>query len=277
MSSSAWLLLAAVLMFAVGLAHSFLGEKYILMRLFRRQDLPKLLGDVTFTVRTLRFAWHLTTIAWWGFGAMLVLAAQQRLDPVSTLQVLAVTMLITSVTILVASRGRHLAWPVFGAIGVIALYAASPGANAASPPAATVTVEAPVVFVCDHGSVKSLMAAAIFDEAAARRALPVRSLSRGVNPDASVPPAIAAAMGRDGFDVVNFRPQALSEQDVAGAVRVIAIGVDLSQHQGLARAPITLWNDVPPAPVDYARTRDDLTRHIEALLDDLQQAGMKPQ
>lgn len=277
MGSPNWLLLAAALVFAVGLAHSFLGEKYILMRLFRRQDLPKLLGDATFTVRTLRFAWHLTTVAWWGFGAMLVLAAQQRLDPASTLQVLAVTMLVTSVTVLVASRGRHLAWPVFGAIGAIALYAASHGANAASPPAATVTVEAPVVFVCDHGSVKSLMAAALFDAAAARRGMALRALPRGANPDASVPAPIAAAMTQDGFDVVNFRPQALSERDVAGAARVIAIGVDLSQHEGRAWAPITSWNDVPPASVDYARTRDDLTRRIEALLDELQYTRMRPQ
>jgi len=71
MNGSTLLLVAAVLVFAVGIAHSVLGEKLILIRLFRRPDLPKLLGDTTFTVRTLRFAWHLTTIAWWGFGAML--------------------------------------------------------------------------------------------------------------------------------------------------------------------------------------------------------------
>jgi hypothetical protein len=153
MNGSTWLLVAAALVFAVGVAHSFLGEKYILTRLFRRPDLPKLLGDTTFTIRTLRFAWHLTTVAWWGFGAMLVLAAQGQLDPTNTLQVLAVTMLVTAVTVLVASRGRHLAWPVFGAIGVIALYAAGLGESAASPLA---TDDAPVLFVGDHGSVKSL-------------------------------------------------------------------------------------------------------------------------
>jgi protein-tyrosine-phosphatase len=275
MGGSNWLLLAAALVFAVGLAHSFLGEKYILMRLFRRQDLPKLLGDTTFTVRTLRFAWHLTTVAWWGFGAMLLLAARQQLDPAGTLQVLAVTMLVTSITVLVASRGRHLAWPVFGAIGIIALYATSPGASAAAPQAETARADAPVLFVCDHGSVKSLMAAALFDEAAARRGLAVRALSRGVNPDART------CLDRRGHGNERIRrrefPARLSEQDVAGAARVIAIGVDLSKHEGEARAPIASWDDVPPASVDYPRTRDDLARRIETLLDELQQTGMKPQ
>ena len=49
------LLAAAVLAVLLSLAHSYLGERYILMRLFRRDDLPKLLGGTDFTTRTLRF------------------------------------------------------------------------------------------------------------------------------------------------------------------------------------------------------------------------------
>ena len=48
-----------------------LGEKYILIRLFKRNNLPKLLGSDWLTKRVLRFAWHLTSIAWWGFAAIL--------------------------------------------------------------------------------------------------------------------------------------------------------------------------------------------------------------
>lgn len=72
-----WLYFAAFLAFAVGAAHSWLGERYILMRLFRRDNLPHLFGGPEFTVRTLRFAWHLTSVAWWGFGAILVLLARR--------------------------------------------------------------------------------------------------------------------------------------------------------------------------------------------------------
>jgi hypothetical protein len=58
--------LAAGLCIAIGLAHSVLGERYILIRFFRRTDLPKLFRGAELTIRTLRFAWHLTTIAWQG-------------------------------------------------------------------------------------------------------------------------------------------------------------------------------------------------------------------
>jgi hypothetical protein len=120
---STLLFIAALLTFGVGIAHSLLGEKYLLMRLFRRPDLPTLFGGTSFTVRTLRFAWHITTIAWWGFGAMLWLAAYDELTQDHALHLLGTTMLATSVMILIASRGKHLAWPVFAAIAAAAFYA----------------------------------------------------------------------------------------------------------------------------------------------------------
>ena len=122
MTRATLLFMAALLAFGVGLAHSVLGEKYILIRLFRRAELPKLFGTTTFTARTLRFAWHLTTIAWWGFGAMLVLASRGLLSTANALVVLGATMAATSFMILVASRGRHLAWPVFLIIAIVALW-----------------------------------------------------------------------------------------------------------------------------------------------------------
>ena len=117
-------LLAAALAVALGVAHSFLGEKYILIRLFRRSDLPKLFGGTEFTIRTLRFAWHLTSVAWWGAAALLFLLARGPLSSSAVSGVLAAVFLVSAGIIFVASRGRHLAWPVFLAIGFIALYGA---------------------------------------------------------------------------------------------------------------------------------------------------------
>ena len=117
-------LLAAVLALALGIAHSFLGEKYILIRLFRREDLPKLFGGTEFTTRTLRFAWHLTSIAWWAAAALFFLLARGSISSASVAGVLAAMFLVSGVVALIASRGRHLAWPVFLVIGFIALYAA---------------------------------------------------------------------------------------------------------------------------------------------------------
>ena len=115
----ALLYLAAGLAGALGIAHSVLGEKYILIRLFRRNDLPKLFGSADFTIRTLRFAWHLTSIAWFGFAALFARAGQGELSE-STLRIVGATFLISGLIVLIGSRGKHLAWVVMFCIGGIA-------------------------------------------------------------------------------------------------------------------------------------------------------------
>lgn len=114
---------AAVLLTAIGLAHSYLGERYILVRLFRRGDIPKLFGGTDFTVRTLRFAWHITTIAWLGFAALLIALANPPITESIVALIVAVSLLATAVAIWVGSRGKHLAWLIFLVAGGIALYA----------------------------------------------------------------------------------------------------------------------------------------------------------
>jgi hypothetical protein len=113
---STFLVVAAALAILAGVAHSYLGERYILIRLFRRSDLPNLFGSDVFTRRTLRLAWHLTTVAWWGI-ALLFWALGQGSARLG-LQVLSGMFLVTAVVTAVGSRGRHLAWPVFLLIAI---------------------------------------------------------------------------------------------------------------------------------------------------------------
>ena len=108
---------AAVLLLMLGIAHTYLGEKYLLARLFRRNDLPKLFGGTAFTKGTLRFVWHLVTVAWLGFVAMLLLVARGRLDTHAVLQIIATAAIASALLPLLFTRGRHLSWIVFLLIG----------------------------------------------------------------------------------------------------------------------------------------------------------------
>jgi hypothetical protein len=116
------LYMAAFLGFSVGAIHSILGERYILIRLFKRSGLPKIFGDTEFTIRTIRFAWHITTIAWWGFAALLFQLARGTLSQNSVARVVGMTFLTTAIITFAFSRARHLAWIVFLFIGCTALY-----------------------------------------------------------------------------------------------------------------------------------------------------------
>ena len=115
------LAVASLLLVGVAAAHSYLGERYILIRLFRREDLPPLLGSDRFTKRTLRFAWHLTSVAWVGFaGVLAALALPGQSSSPAVLGITAATLWLTAAVIALASKGRHLAWPVFLVVGLLA-------------------------------------------------------------------------------------------------------------------------------------------------------------
>ena len=105
------LLAAAVLAVVLAGAHPYLGERYILIRLFRKDSLPQLFGGTEFTRATLRFAWHLTSVAWVGLaGVLVILAAPGR---TGVAEGIALTFGASGLLALVGSRGRHLSWVVF--------------------------------------------------------------------------------------------------------------------------------------------------------------------
>ncbi len=124
---------AAILTVGVALAHSYYGERLIITRLLRREDLPTLGGSDVLTKQTLRFAWHLTSIAWFGLaGVLLVLGSE--VEPTSEAGLLisdagsseqTIGLIITLVFAVSAvvdaalSRLRHPAWPIFAAIAVL--------------------------------------------------------------------------------------------------------------------------------------------------------------
>lgn len=129
-----------------------------------------------------------------------------------------------------------------------------------------------IVFVCEHGSAKSVIAASLFNRAAEERGLPYRSVARGLNPDAQVPTRISAALRADGFDVETFLPERVADKEVTTAARVVGIGIDSASLAKPARnienVNVETWNDVP-SPIDYAASRAAIQRHIDTLLKSL--------
>ncbi len=112
---------AAALAVGIGVAHSWLGERYILIRLFRRDLLPELFGGTEFTKNTLRFAWHITTLAWIGFASILISIAEGELSVRTIGLIIGATFGAHFIVALVASRGRHYSWVVFLAIAILSV------------------------------------------------------------------------------------------------------------------------------------------------------------
>jgi hypothetical protein len=71
-----------------------------------------------------------------------------------------------------------------------------------------------VVFVCEHGSVKSVVAAALFNELASQRGVSIRAISRGTDPDAGIPQPVRDGMKAEGLKVdQRFTPTRFSASD----------------------------------------------------------------
>ena len=119
---------AAVLLAGVGLAHSVLGEHFIIARLLRRADLPRLFGSDEFTRSTIRFAWHLPTVAWWGIAAVLLFLAG-TFPGISVargvLLSIASTFGASALLALLVTKGRHLSWVIFLAVALLCLMASA--------------------------------------------------------------------------------------------------------------------------------------------------------
>jgi arsenate reductase len=127
-----------------------------------------------------------------------------------------------------------------------------------------------VLFVCEHGNVKSLMAASYFNELAVERKLPLHAISRGVSVDStSVPPAIVAGLHAEGIEVGDYRPVSLSPSDATQSRHVVAINADLPKSMQPAETTSERWSDVPPASTNYAAARDSLRAHVRNLIERL--------
>lgn len=88
-----------------------------------------------------------------------------------------------------------------------------------------------MLFICERGKVKSLMAASFFNRLAMSAGLEFKEVSPGMLPDSTtVSSAILAELQADGIDADSFVPQKLASDDVSGSVIVIAIGVGIPHH-----------------------------------------------
>jgi protein-tyrosine-phosphatase len=127
-----------------------------------------------------------------------------------------------------------------------------------------------VVFVCEHGNVKSLMAASYFNQLAAQRGLPFRAVSRGAAPNSTtVPQPIIAGLRADGIDVGAFHPSKFTAADAVEAAQVVTIGTELPAGASAGQLRVEGWNDVPPASTSYDAARSALKAHVAELLDRL--------
>src|SRR5439155_10811704 len=125
-----------------------------------------------------------------------------------------------------------------------------------------------VLFVCLHGSAKSLIALEHFRRLAQQRGVEVQADWAGLEPDAEIPPKVVQGLLGEGIDVRERRPRQVTRADVERASRVVTFGCDLGalESSGPAR---DRWDDVPPVSEGYKPARDVIVGRVAGLLAEL--------
>jgi protein-tyrosine-phosphatase len=121
-----------------------------------------------------------------------------------------------------------------------------------------------IVFVCEHGAAKSIVAAAYFNQIAAKSGLDLQAKARGTNPDAELSPQTVKGLSEDGLIPPESIPQKLTDADLQSAQRVVTF-CDLPAEYR-SQAAIEYWDGIPPVSENYAQSRDMIVERIHHLL-----------
>jgi arsenate reductase len=133
-----------------------------------------------------------------------------------------------------------------------------------------------ILFVCEHGAAKSVVAAAHFNKRAAERGLPFRAISRGTAPDPSVPARISDGLTAEGLAVPHaYKPALVTAEDLKGVALVITFDVSLSvAHDSAA---VTSWNGLPAFSDAYTPASAAIASKVDTLLRELEKTMKKRQ
>lgn len=124
-----------------------------------------------------------------------------------------------------------------------------------------------IIFVCEHGAAKSVIAAAYFNKIALERGLELRAMARGTIPDKELSAKAVAGLLEDGLTPFEAVPQQLSLEDLESVQRIVSF-CELPEefHE---KAVVEQWDGIPPISDNYGKSRDAIVEKIIRLINNI--------
>jgi hypothetical protein len=116
-----------------------------------------------------------------------------------------------------------------------------------------------VVFVCEHGAAKSVVAAAWLRRLADDAGLPLDAVACGTDPSPELSPHAMAGLAGDGL-----APAPLGGDELRRAWRIVRFGQELPLPTP-STVPVETW-DVPAVSDGYDAARDVIVKRLRRLL-----------
>ena len=124
-----------------------------------------------------------------------------------------------------------------------------------------------IVFVCEHGAAKSIIAATYFNKMAREKNLSLTAIARGTHPDAELSPKTVAGLGEDGLTPTESIPTKLSLADVESVQRIVSF-CELPEEY-YQKAIVEQWDGVPAVSEEYEKARAAIVERLQKLMSDL--------
>ena len=121
-----------------------------------------------------------------------------------------------------------------------------------------------IIFVCEHGAAKSVIAAAYFNKLVTEAGLELKAIARGTSPDNELSPNTIAGLREDGLTPTESIPQKLSLADVESAQRIVSFCELPEEYQKITI--MEQWKSIPPVSENYATARDAIIQHLNLLI-----------
>lgn len=132
----------------------------------------------------------------------------------------------------------------------------------------TMAQDKKIIFVCQHGAAKSVIAASYFNKLAKERNLNYVAECRGIDPDSAVSVSAKDGLTHDRLFDPATRPQKLSDADTSDTERIILFTQFPEDWKISVKTED--WSNIKNLDGDYVQRRDAIVRKINNLLDLLQ-------
>lgn len=129
-----------------------------------------------------------------------------------------------------------------------------------------------IIFVCEHGAAKSIIAATYFNQLAKQRGLNLQAVARGTNPEHELSQSTIRGLAKDGLVPTESSPQQFTLDDLRSAQQIVSFCELPIEYKSIGmdgRPPFRTteqWDDVPPVSENYEKARDKIIVHLQALL-----------
>jgi arsenate reductase (thioredoxin) len=125
-----------------------------------------------------------------------------------------------------------------------------------------------IIFVCQHGAAKSVIAASYFNKLAKDRNLNYTAECRGIDPDSVVSQSAKDGLTSDNLFDPKTRPQKLLAADTVNVERIILFAPLPSELKSSVKTED--WSQTENVNADYEKRRQAIVKKINELLDNLE-------